>query len=121
VSALATDLAADSGVVADINRPTSRERYSRAKCLVLGFSLVTVLVILAPIVQNRQPEPMDNFPLSYYPMFSAERSGPEQLTYLVGIDDRGNRLPIPYTLAGTGGMNQVRRQINKYVSRNQSD
>jgi len=64
---------------------------------------------------------MDNFPLSYFPMFSYERSGLERLSYLVGLDIQNNRIPIRYTFAGTGGMNQVRRQINAYVNRNQGD
>jgi hypothetical protein len=117
VSALATDRSA----VTNSHQSASSERYSRAKFLALGFSLITVLVVLSPIVQNWQPAPMDNFPLSYYPMFSYERSGIQRLSYLVGIDGRGNRVPIPYTLAGTGGMKQVRRQIEKYVNRNEAD
>jgi hypothetical protein len=117
VSALATD----RGGVTDPGQSASSECYSRAKVLALCFSLITVLVVLSPIVQNWQPAPMDDFPLSYYPMFSYERSGIQRLSYLVGIDGLGNRVPIPYTLAGTGGMNQVRRQIDKYVSRNEAD
>jgi len=85
------------------------------------FSLVVVLVVLSPILQNWHPEATDNFPLSYYPMFSYERPDLERLNYLVGLDADGRRFRIPYTQAGSGGMNQVRRQINTRVSRNQSD
>ncbi len=34
------------------------------------FSLLAVLVVMSPVVQNWRPEPADNFPLSHYPMFS---------------------------------------------------
>ena len=37
------------------------------------------------------------------------------MNYLVGLDARGGRRLLPYTLAGTGGLNQVRRQINRAV------
>jgi hypothetical protein len=84
------------------------------------FSLLVVLVVLSPIVQNWLPRAADNFPLSYYPMFSYERPVEERLNYLVGLDASGTRIGIPYTRAGSGGMNQVRRQINTRVSRNQS-
>ncbi len=33
----------------------------------------------------------------------------------MGVDARGNRSLIPYTLAWPGVMNQVRRQINSFV------
>jgi hypothetical protein len=85
------------------------------------FSLLVVLVVLSPILQNWHPEATDNFPLSYYPMFSYERPDVERLNYLVGLDADGRRFGIPYTQAGSGGMNQVRRQINTRVSRGQSD
>lgn len=93
---------------------------SPAKWLAVGFSLVMILVVLSPIVQNWRPDPADDFPLSYYPMFSYERSGIRRLSYLIGLDAQGNRVPIPYTFAGSGGMNQVRRQIDKIVSRNEA-
>jgi hypothetical protein len=83
------------------------------------FSLIMVLAVLSPVVQNFVPEGVDNFPLSYYPMFSYERPDTERLNYLVG-DANGMRIAIPYTQAGSGGMNQVRRQINTRVSRGQS-
>jgi hypothetical protein len=121
VSVLADSVATRGDTVPEPHWSSSSEGYSKAKCLALAFSLIIVLVVLSPIAQNWQLDPRDNFPLSYYPMFSYERSGPEELSYLVGMDLRGNRVPIPYTLAGSGGMNQVRRQINKYVSRNEAD
>jgi hypothetical protein len=34
-------------------------------------------------------------------------------TYLVGLDEENNRIPISYRYAGSGGFNAVRRQINR--------
>ncbi|MGH8009428.1 MAG: hypothetical protein ACREQ3_20755, partial [Candidatus Binatia bacterium] len=38
-----------------------------------------------------------------------------EVTYIVGLDAEGNRHQIRYEYAGTGGFNQIRRQINKTV------
>lgn len=51
-------------------------------------------------------------------MFSQERKGKAEMTYLVGVDGVGKRRYLPYTLAGTGGMNQVRKLIRKRAKKN---
>ena len=53
-----------------------------------GFSAVMVCVVLSPVQEN----------------------------YMVGITAQGERVVIPYNYAGSGGFNQVRRQINRRVS-----
>jgi predicted DCC family thiol-disulfide oxidoreductase YuxK len=75
-------------------------------CLLMG-------AVLMPIAQNWHPIPKDNFPLSYYPMFSEKRGVTYVVNYLVGVDGQGNRLLIPHQFAGKGGFNQTRRQINR--------
>jgi hypothetical protein len=80
-----------------------------------AFSMVLLAVLLSPIVENWKSPPRDDFPLSYYRMFSEQRSDTQRMTYLVGLDDHGGRFLLPYQYAGPGGMNQVRRQINKQV------
>lgn len=70
-------------------------------------------MVLSPILQNWAKKPKDSFPLSYYPMFAKKRSQNYGLYYVVGLDTLGKRIRIPYKLAGTGGFNQVRRQINR--------
>ncbi len=77
------------------------------------FSIAISAVVLSPIVQNWVEKPKDSFPLSYYPMFAKKRSENYGLHYVVGQDTLGRRTRIHYKLAGTGGFNQVRRQINK--------
>lgn len=46
-------------------------------------------------------------------MFSHEREGKANITYLVGVLPNGKRQYLSYQLAGTGGMNQVRKTIAK--------
>jgi hypothetical protein len=87
--------------------------------LARGFSLLLVGAVLAPLIENWRKQPHDDFPLSYYPMFSARRSKRINVYYLVGIDADGKQVRLPYRLAGAGGFNQVRRQINR-MARNGS-
>lgn len=96
---------------ADVVRPASR-----GKWLAGAFSLALIATVAWPVVENWKVEPQDSFPLSYYRMFSEDRADRQRLTYLAGLDPRGNRYLIPYRFAGTGGMNQVRRQINRRVN-----
>lgn len=84
------------------------------------ISLVLLGAVIAPIGQNWQAEPHDDFPLSYYPMFSFDKSDRQRVTYLIAHDADGGRVLLPYWYAGQGGMNQVRRQMNKLVERGES-
>lgn len=95
--------------------PVGRVRAS-SKPLAAVFSIVMLAVVASPIVENWKTPAHDDFPLSYYRMFSEERADLQRITYLVGIDTQGSRFLIPYRYAGAGGMNQVRRQMNKLVA-----
>ncbi|MGF1471221.1 MAG: hypothetical protein ACFB50_05680 [Rubrobacteraceae bacterium] len=86
-----------------------------------GLSILTVGATLWPLVRNWREDPEDDFPLSHYPMFSAKRPEKVRVTHLVGLDGRGKRYLIPYKYAGGGGMNQVRRQINRTVREGRAD
>ncbi len=85
------------------------------------FSIVLLAVIAWPIRENWRAKPKDDFPLSYYPMFSHKREPNHSLPYFVGYDVANNRYPISYQYCGNGGFNQVRRQINKKVRRGEHD
>ncbi|WP_299438516.1 hypothetical protein [uncultured Aquimarina sp.] len=76
-------------------------------------SVLVILLVLSPVIENWASKPKDNFPLSYYPMFSKKRQVTYGMYYFVGYDTAQNRYKISYKLAGTGGFNQVRRQIKK--------
>jgi hypothetical protein len=95
-------------------RVVPRERAS-GKRLAVAFSIVLLAVVASPIVENWKSPSHDDFPLSFYRMFSEVRSDTQRVTYLVGLDSQGGRVLLPYQYAGPGGMNQVRQQINKRV------
>ena len=105
----------------DTSRPAaSPRRAAPRKWLASVLSIGVLAVVAAPVLENFRAEPRDSFPLSYYRMFSEDRADRQHLTYLEGIDPAGKRYLIPYRFAGTGGMNQVRRQINRLVDQNQA-
>ncbi len=90
---------------------------SSARTLRRAFAYVlsgaVLLAVASPIVQNWRDEPQDDFPLSYYPMFSKERGETTSVTYIVGVDAAGRRRPIPSHYAFSGGMNQARKQLRR--------
>jgi hypothetical protein len=98
-----------------------RGRLPWAKGFAGVFSVLMIGATLSPVVENWREDPKDNFPLSYYPMFSAKRSENYQVNYIVGLDTQGNRHLISHKFAGSGGFNQTRRQINKVVREKQAD
>lgn len=57
----------------------------------------------------------DSFPLSTYPMFSTDRKGRVTVPHVIGITADGQRVPLHYRHYGTGGLNQVRKQIARAV------
>jgi hypothetical protein len=85
------------------------------KTFAVLFSLAMVGATLAPIVENWRETPRDSFPFSYYPMFSQKRGDSYVVHYIVGIDAKSERHPVSHKLAGSGGFNQTRRQINRMV------
>lgn len=87
----------------------------------IAISIVIMLAVLWPIKENWARKPKDNFPLSYYPMFSKKRNATYSVDHIIGFDILGNRYNIPYKLIGTGGFNQVRRQVRKYARDGKGD
>jgi len=112
---------------ADRDSRTNEQTLDRSKHVHLQKAFAALLgcllmgAVLSPIVQNWRAIPKDNFPLSYYPMFSEKRGAIYIVSYLVGLDGEGNRQLIPHQFAGTGGFNQTRRQINKLEREGKSD
>ncbi len=93
-----------------------------ARRLAATYSLALLAAVIAPIRQNWRPEPRkDGFPLSYYPMFSARRRSTATVYSLIGVGADGTRIRLPHRIAGTGGLNQVRRQINRCVAEGRTD
>lgn len=89
---------------------------SRGQVAALYFSFALIGAVLWPIHQNWRDKPKDNFPLSYYPMFSTKRDPVETFYYVVGLDAEGKRYAIPERWIGEGGENQTRRQLRKIIN-----
>lgn len=81
----------------------------------LCFGLLIIGAVLWPLQENWSSSPRDDFPLSYYPMFTKKRMPTHTLPYFVGYDEQGRAYHIPPSYIGEGGFNQVRRQLNKQV------
>lgn len=62
---------------------------------------------------NRAKDEHDSFPLSTYPMFAIDRRGQQGIRHVVGFTADGVRVPLHYNHYGRGGLNQVRRQVNR--------
>ena len=96
--------------------PSDPSNPSRGKPLALIFCFGMIGAVLWPIQQNWRRPPTDNFPLSYYPMFSDRRKPVETFYYVVGLDSEGKRYFIKNTIIGDGGENSVRRQVRKIIN-----
>lgn len=79
------------------------------------FSVTLLGLILLPILENWKKRPTDDFPFSYYPMFSHKRSSVYTLPHVVGLTKEGKQITMPHHLVSAGGMNQSRRQLNRIV------
>jgi hypothetical protein len=101
-------------------QPVTGPEFTRGKRVAFLSSLAMIGAVLWPVHQNWRTKPKDSFPLSYYPMFSAKRDAVETFNYLVGLDAEGKRYLIPHTFAGAGGLNAVRRQVNRLVREGKS-
>lgn len=62
----------------------------------------------------------DSFPMSTYPMFSADRKGRVTVPHVVGITSQWERIPLHYRHYGTGGLNQVRKHIARGIRRGEA-
>lgn len=95
--------------------PDGWRRGERAGAAV--FSATVLGAVLWPLAQYRRPLPerVDGFPLSWFPMFSTRRPRKAGINYAVGVRADGTRTYLPSATLGSGGLNQVRRQLNRVV------
>ncbi|WBL18745.1 hypothetical protein [Citricoccus sp. NR2] len=70
---------------------------------------------------QRDKNKHDSFPISTYPMFSADRAGRIVVPHVVGETADGERINLSYRLYGTGGLNQVRKQVARAVRQGHAD
>jgi len=69
---------------------------NREKIIITSISILCMLVIASPILENWKDEPKDDFPLSYYPMFSKIRGETTIVSYLYGGDK--DKIFTPYQI-----------------------
>lgn len=82
----------------------------RDRMLACALGAAMLAIVASPVLQHRRPTPIDGFPLSCYPMFSARRGSTVTVVHVEASDDEGS-WPVSYRRLGTGGFNQVRRQV----------
>ena len=87
----------------------------RSRSAATLFSLALLLLLLSPIRENYAAQPVDSFPLSYFPMFSHDRGETYKTSYVVGLTADAERITVPYRYIGSGGFNQTRRQLRKII------
>jgi hypothetical protein len=75
------------------------------------LSVGMALAICSPLHPRLRGVEGDNFPLSWYPMFSRPREEIETLTYVIGLEQDRTRHIIHYSLYSPGGMNSARHHI----------
>ena len=80
---------------------------------------VLLTCVLWPLRQYRRSraERRDGFPLSHYPMFTDLRPAEVTMCYLVAETCEGDRHYLAHRYVGPGGLNQVRRQVNRRVAK----
>lgn len=94
---------------------------ARRKQLAVLFSAALAVAVTWPVFENLKATPEDDFPLSYFPMFTEVRTGEYSVQHPIGIDQEGTAHLIDYRYAGAGGFNQVRRQIRQCVEDGNAD
>jgi len=87
----------------------------RDKLVALAACGALLTAVMAPVRQHWRPTRRDGFPLSCYPMFTAKRHRHGTVTYLLGVQGDGVRRFLHYSYLGSGGLNQVRRQLRRAV------
>jgi predicted DCC family thiol-disulfide oxidoreductase YuxK len=104
----------DSGVCTLGTQPVERSSRIWPMC----FSLLVLVLVTSPVLQNLRSDgkAKDDFPLSYYPMFSSKRHNLYQQVSVVAIRQDGENVPVHYGMLGAGGLNQNRRQLGKLLT-----
>jgi hypothetical protein len=103
-------------------RAQPARRVHVGKLVAAAFSVAMIGAMLTAVPQNWQAVPRDSFPLSYFPMFSAQRPDLQTEHYVAGWDARGNRYVIPYgSIAPGGSLVRIRRAtVRAMVARGQA-
>lgn len=85
------------------------------------FGALLVLTLLSPARAHFISGVEDDFPLSYYPMFTNRRGETTQVEHLTGRLADGTEVMLPGRCFGPGGMNTVRKQLRRSAREGRSD
>jgi hypothetical protein len=81
-----------------------------------GRWLVTVAVGLVVLAPALLPDPADDFPISTYPMFTAERGEVVDLDTAVRVDDDGRHRLSPRVVGGTGEIVAAATTVSRAIA-----
>lgn len=85
---------------------------------VAAWSVGLLVAVLWPILRD---PPRDGFPLSNYPMFSADRRSAEaEIGHVVGYSREGRHRPLPPALLGTEEIMQAYQTVRVAIGRGQA-
>jgi len=91
------------------------------KIIIAIICVLSLIVVASPVVENWKEKPKDDFPLSYYPMFTKIRGDSTVVSHLYGIDENDNYYPIPHTiLSERSGFNSFRKTVSKIIKNGQA-
>jgi hypothetical protein len=89
------------------------------RILIAAISVGLLLAVLWPILRN---PPQDGFPLSNYPMFSADRrSADAEIGHVVGFSREGRHRPVSPELLGTEEIMQAHQTVRVAIRRGYAD
>jgi hypothetical protein len=85
------------------------------RAAIAAWSVGLLLAVLWPILRD---PPRDGFPLSNYPMFSADRrSADAEIGHVVGFSREGRHRPVPPALLGTDEIMQAHQTVRVAIRR----
>jgi hypothetical protein len=114
----APDITTPAGAGAASPRAASPAPEPTAAKRAIGLGCAAALALtLAPVTENWKQAPADDFPLSYYPMFSQPVGETYRVTHVVGLDRDGREHVIPYRYLGKAGLNEVRLSVRRAARR----
>lgn len=84
------------------------------------ISALICLAVLSPIRQGFAARPVDDFPLSWFPMFARPRPELESPVYAVAVEPNGARHKLVQSWWTSGGFNQGATQMLRAASSGQA-
>ncbi len=91
------------------------------KIIIAIICVLSLIVVASPVVENWKENPKDDFPLSYYPMFTKVRGEYTYVSHLYGVDQNNNYYLVPHTvIAKNSGFNSFRKTVSRIIKNGQA-